>query len=184
MLIPMSPKEPTALSVFQRMTWAARIVVFNARAEVSRLGSERMLPEHLLLGLFGEGVRLRPSSGPGFRPGAHLVARLGLVPEQMGRILEEASAAVRGDAQLTTSAGVPLDEKAGEILLRALEEADKAESSEIQTHHVLCGILAVACRAAEILQGEGLELTAVREATKDLQDQRRQPSQGPEQALM
>ena len=138
--------------MLNRFTPRALLVVFHARAEVSRLGSSAVEPEHILLGLLDEGDGLG------------------------GRILAGASGALddfRSDIvrclttgeSLPESDEIPFSASCLRVLQYAAEEADRLSHEGIGTEHLLLGLLCEErSAAAGVLVARGLTIEAVRAA--------------------
>jgi uncharacterized protein (TIGR03435 family) len=136
--------------VFEQFTETARRVLFFAREEAGRLGSESVESEHLLLGL------IRETKGIA----SQVFARSPLSLEDIRKELEGGTG--RGQ-------GVPPDEnrlgaEVRRILQFATEEADRLLHQDIGTEHLLLGILREErSAAASILMAHGMRLNAVRD---------------------
>lgn len=136
--------------MFERYTERARRVIFFARYEASQFGSTAIETEHMLLGLL--------------REDRNLVNRFigGVVPAEI--IREEIQARIPMREKVATSVDLPLTHECKRILAYAAEEAERLRHRHIGTEHLFLGILREGnCGAAQILNGHGLQLEAIRE---------------------
>ena len=136
--------------MFERYTERARRVIFFARYEASQFGSTTIETEHMLLGLL--------------REDRNLVNRFigGVVPTEI--IREEIQARIPMREKVATSVDLPLTHECKRILAYAAEEAERLQHRHIGTEHLFLGILREGnCGAAQILNGHGLQLEAIRE---------------------
>ena len=137
--------------MFERYTEAARRALFFARYEAARLGCISSEAEHLLLGLMREpkGVTGRIFAQ------AH-------VP--LEGIRKEIESRTTFREKIATSIEIPFSAETKRILNRAAAEADRLLHNDINTEHLLLGIL---CEersvAASLLAKKGMRLDAVRE---------------------
>ena len=118
--------------MFERMTEQARRALFFARVEVSEWGSAAVEPEHLLLGIIQEG------KGPAvtlLRDTFHL---------DMVSLLKEVASHMERKPKFPTSIDVPFGISTKEVLIAAVEEADRLQHREMGPEHLLLGILRVA----------------------------------------
>jgi ATP-dependent Clp protease ATP-binding subunit ClpC len=136
-------------TVFERFTEAARQVVVLAQEEARSLGHDYIGTEHLLLGL------LREEDG--------LAAR---VLESLGLTVVEVRAEVArtvGESGHVAAGQMPFTPRAKKVLELALREAISLGHENIDTEHVLLGIVregeGVACR---ILLERGADAEKIR----------------------
>jgi uncharacterized protein (TIGR03435 family) len=150
--------------VFERYAEAARRVLFFARYEAEQLGSVSVESEHLLLAL------IRETGGTISR----LLARANITPET-----------IRGDIdglKRRPQQGPPPDEnrlgeEANRILRLASEEANRFLHHDIDTEHLLLGILREdQSVAASILTAHGMRINEVRDEIVLIHAQRPAPS--------
>lgn len=138
--------------MFERYTEAARRALFFARYEAAQLGSVSIDPEHLLLGL------IRHPAGATAR-----VFAKAHIP--LDEIRKEIRSRATFREKLATSVEIPFNDGAKRILQHAAEEADRLLHHNIDSEHVLLGILhGGQCVAAAILAERGMRLDTVREA--------------------
>jgi ATP-dependent Clp protease ATP-binding subunit ClpA len=139
------------LGMLERFTERARRTIFFARYEASQLGGVRMIePEHLLLGL------LRADSGllEWLLPADDFPS----LPEALRR------RSMKDGPSPPTSVEMPLSELAKQAFALAAEEADRFPHKNIDTAHILLGILRVEeGPAPAILRDHGLSLRETRE---------------------
>ncbi|MBZ5535620.1 MAG: hypothetical protein LAO31_06660 [Acidobacteriia bacterium] len=135
--------------MFERYTEKARRVIFFARYETSQLGAQSIETEHLLLGLLREDTAL--------------VRRFLPFPESIEAVhLDVQERAAKYDLKVSTSVDLPLTQESKRVLMYAAEDAEALSHKEIDTAHLLLGLLREKdCLAAEVLQAHGLEYSAV-----------------------
>ena len=120
------PPDPVK---FSRFTDRARRAVIAARQEAIRRRNDRVLPEHLVLGLLHEQEGLA----------ARTVAALGVSPEAARAALGATLPAAMPDE--VTSGHVPFDSRAMKVLELTLREALALGHNYIGTEHILLGLL-------------------------------------------
>jgi ATP-dependent Clp protease ATP-binding subunit ClpC len=132
--------------MIERFTEKARRVTFFARYEASMLGSAKVEPEHLLLGIFREdkALAIRFLS-------SHAV---------LESIRDQIEAQNTVGAKVSTSLELPMSGNSNRLFAYAVEEAG---GYEVSTAHLLLGILRLENSfAATVLHGYGLSLATVR----------------------
>src|SRR5580704_13831646 len=136
--------------MFERYTEKARRLVFFARFEASRYGSPSIETEHLLLGLLREDLALlKIFLGDG---------------DIEGGIRADIERHVRRGEAISTSVEMPLTTECQRVLNLASEEAQRLAHRQIDTEHVLLGMLGVeGSLAAKLLEARGLRAATVRE---------------------
>jgi ATP-dependent Clp protease ATP-binding subunit ClpC len=140
--------------MFERYTERARRVIFFARYEASALGSSSIDTEHLLLGLLREGGSLT----------ARIFKRIQLSHHG---VCQEIEARTTHRETISTSVDMPLSLAAKRVLGYASGETERAASENIDSEHILLGLLCEADSvAAEILRGKGLRLEHLREEVR------------------
>ena len=134
-------------SSFGRYTTEALRVLFEARHELTRLGGDAVLPEHILL------AALQPSGGSSFAA----LTRLGIPLDELRATLEDR---VRTSSpRAVDPAEVPLSEEAKAVLDKALE----ATPGQIGSQHLLAGLLLEGTSsAAALLREHGATLEHLR----------------------
>jgi ATP-dependent Clp protease ATP-binding subunit ClpC len=133
--------------MFDRYTEKARRVIFFARYEAGEYGSTTIDTEHILLGLLREDRALIH----------HL--HLDLSPE----IRDEIEKVIQRGIRVSTSAEIPLSTDSRKALELAGEEADRLAHRQIETHHILLGILRVEkSLAARLVMAKGAKADAIR----------------------
>jgi Clp amino terminal domain, pathogenicity island component len=140
-------RRPRHVAPFERFTDRARGAIVIAQKEARELGHAYLGTEHLLLGLFGDGVAARA------------LAALGVSAEHVReKVVEHVG---RGDAE--GSGSVPLTPRAKRVLELALREALARDQNHVGTEHILLGIT---CEgegvAAQILRAAGVDDNAAR----------------------
>jgi hypothetical protein len=120
------PPDPVK---FSRFTDRAKRAVIAARQEAIRRRHDRVLPEHLVLGLLHEQEGLA----------ARTVAALGVSPEAARAALGATLPAAMPDE--VTPGHVPFDSRAMKVLELTLREALALGHNYIGTEHILLGLL-------------------------------------------
>ena len=122
--------------MFERYTEKARRCIFFARYEASQFGSRFIEPEHLLLGLLREDRKLitllRISSPEALRQ---------KIEERLGPVQEK----------IATSVDLPLSAPCKRALSYATEDAEKLGHKNIDTHHLMLGLLREKNGASELI---------------------------------
>jgi ATP-dependent Clp protease ATP-binding subunit ClpC len=138
--------------MFERYTEKARRVIFFARYEALQYGSQKISPEHILLGLMREDKTLSAR----FFPFRH-----SLTVEAVRRDVEER---IVLRTRIPQSAELHLAAETKRVLAFAHEESERLGNRHIGVEHLLLGILREEeSIAAEILYNYGLNLVLVRE---------------------
>ena len=146
--------------MFERYTEAARRALFFARYEASRLGGISIEAEHLLLGL------LREPKGVTGRVFAQTHVPLEEIRKEIERMTTFRE-------KIATSIEVPFSDETKRILQHAAAEADRLLHTDINTEHLLLGILCEErCGAASVLAKEGMRLDAIRQDVVQARHQR------------
>jgi hypothetical protein len=114
---------------FSRFTDHAKRGVIAARQEAIRRRHERVLPEHIVLGLLREPEALA----------AKAITALGVSPETAREAL--GAALPPAQAAEPASGHIPFDPRAKKVLELALREALALEHNYIGTEHILLGVL-------------------------------------------
>jgi ATP-dependent Clp protease ATP-binding subunit ClpC len=136
--------------MFEKYTETARKVVFVARYEASRFGSENIETEHLLLGI------LR-TDGP-------LALRLLKGPEKIESIREQVEKQFPRREMVSTSVDLPLSLECKRVLDYGAEEAERLNQKHIAPEHLLLGLLREKqCVASKILIKAGLTASQLRQ---------------------
>jgi ATP-dependent Clp protease ATP-binding subunit ClpC len=129
--------------MFERYTETARRVVFHARHEASKFGSEYIETEHLLLGI------LRTDGFP--------ASRLFKAPEKVESIRERIEKQFPQREKISTSVDLPVSRECKRVLKYAAEEAERLNDKRIAVGHLLLGLLRVEeCAASKIMAENGL----------------------------
>jgi len=149
--------------MFDRFTLRAKLALFYARHEVSQLGSDAIEPEHVLLGLLGEGKGL----------GSRILARTGVVLDDVrSDVLHRLTA----DEKIPEDDTVPFSASCERALQYAAEEADRESHKYIGTDHLLLGLLREERSvAADVLAAKGLRIEAVHAAIVELRSRGEEP---------
>jgi len=131
--------------MWERFTQSAKHVVIAAREEATRLGSEYVRTEHILLGLCREpeGIAARALEGLG-------VEREALAAE-IEQQVKPGTAVARED--------IPFMPRAKRVLELAVLEAGRLKDKYIYTEHILLGLLEEGeGMAAQVLQDKKIDL--------------------------
>jgi hypothetical protein len=150
--------------MFERYTEEGRRVIFFARYEASRYGSDAIETEHLLLGL------LREHKG---------LSRLTRDPRLAETVRNEVDKTITRREPIPTSVEVPLSMGSTQALKFAAEEADELQHRHIGSEHILLGLLRVEdSMAAQILAGHKINVHDLRKiiVTSDRTKQPDDPS--------
>jgi ATP-dependent Clp protease ATP-binding subunit ClpC len=138
--------------MFERYTEKARRVIFFARYEALQYGSQKIAPEHILLGLMREDKTV---------PARFFPFRSALSVDAVRREIE--SRIVLRE-RIPQSAELHLAPETKKILAYANEECQRLQTKNIGTEHLLLGILRQESSiAAEILYEQGVRLQTVRD---------------------
>src|SRR6266487_2638148 len=135
------PSDPVK---FSRFTDRAKRAVIAARQEAIRRQNDRVLPEHLILGMLHE--------QEGFA--ARAIAALGVSPEAARAAIGAVLPAAMPDE--VTPGHVPFDSRAMKVLELTLREALALGHNYIGTEHILLGLLELE-DGAGVLAGLGLD---------------------------
>src|SRR5580693_7460104 len=135
--------------MFERYTEKARRTIFFARYEASQFGSLFIESEYLLLGLLREDKELANRLLP-----SHATV------ESIRKKIE--SHAVPRE-KVSTSVDLPLSHECKRVLVYGAEESERLNHKQIDTDHLLLGLLREEeCFAARLLREQGLTLDLVR----------------------
>jgi ATP-dependent Clp protease ATP-binding subunit ClpA len=135
--------------MFEKYTENARRVIFFARYEASQFGGAKIETEHLLLGLLKQNTDLIGRFAPDWK--------------SIDSISKEITSRTPPGEKLPATVDMPLSEECKRILAYATEEAERLSHSHIGPEHLLLGILRESGSvAAQVLNGHGLKLDAVR----------------------
>lgn len=153
--------------MWERFTERAKHVVSAAREEATRLGSEYVRTEHILLGLCREPEGIA----------AKALENLGIDIEQLALEIEQQ---VQPGTATVSSDEIAFTPRAKKVLELAVEEARRFNHSYIGTEHILLGLLKEGEGiAAKVLQDMKVDLGRIQaEVIRLLGDQGRAP--GPE----
>jgi len=142
--------------MFSRFTLPALQVLFFARYEVSQLASSALEPEHILMGIMGQGNGL----------GSRILAR---TIDSLDDLRSDIVPRVSGREKVLEAQEVPFSASSQRALQYAAEEADRLLHKYVGTEHLLLGLLREGGSvAAELLTARGLSIEAVREAIVEL----------------
>jgi hypothetical protein len=151
--------------MFERYSERARRTIFFARYEASQFGSPYIETEHLLLGLLREDKALVNRF-----LGSHAVVEA--IRKQI-----EGQAVPR--EKVSTSVDLPLSHDCKNVLTYGAEEAERLNHKEIETGHLLLGLLREEkCFAAQLLCEQGITLESVREQVQQSEPPRAQGRSG------
>ncbi len=143
--------------MFERFTETARRALFFSRYETTELGGDAIEPEHLLLGL------VRTDRGP--LPRVFALANMSY--SQVRAEIQSRWGERQHPAQRVE---IPFSGQTKRILQYTAEEADRADHKQIDTGHLLLGVLREEHSfATEMLNRHGISLRQAREliATPD-----------------
>src|SRR5437016_236683 len=139
--------------MFERYTETARRVIFFARFEASRFGSDVIDTGHLLLGLIREDKTL---------------------PQQVQRshadiesLRSEVESQMTIREKISTSVDLPLAPDSKRALAYAAKEAKGLHHKVIHSSHLILGLLRIeTCVAAAAFKRHGIEYAAYREVVR------------------
>ena len=132
--------------MWERFTERAKHVVSAAREEATRLGSEYVRTEHILLGLCREPEGIA----------ARALSNLGVDIETLASEIEQQ---VQVGAAVVSSDDIAFTPRAKKVLELAVEEARRFNHSYIGTEHILLGLLK---------EGEGIAAKVLQDMKVDL----------------
>ncbi len=133
--------------MFERYTEKARRVIFFARYEASQFGSTVIDTEHLLLGLVREEKRVCSRWLPRAQPDS---------------IRSKVESWVPRAQSIPTNVDLPLSAASKKVLLHAKDEADRLNSKDIGTEHLLLGLIQEKCPASKLLSELGGDVAKLR----------------------
>jgi ATP-dependent Clp protease ATP-binding subunit ClpC len=143
--------------VFELFTDRARRVVVLAQEEARGLGHDYIGTEHLLLGLLAQ-------------PDGIAVTALGSQGVSI-EVAREHVAEIVGPGKGMIAGHIPFTKRAKNVLESSLREARTLGGDDIDTQHILLGILdAPDCVACEVLESMGPSLSQIRDAVADAID--------------
>jgi ATP-dependent Clp protease ATP-binding subunit ClpC len=133
--------------MFERYTEKARRVVYLARQEAGKTGSDYIEPEHLLLSLMREDSALLPRFLPqGTDSEAFRSEVQRAIPSRPPKEAKD----------------MPLSLPTKRVLAYGAEEAERMNLRKIGTEHLVLGFLRDASRASRILEKYGVDLAQAR----------------------
>ncbi len=137
--------------MFERYTETARRVIFQARYEASKFGSDHIETEHLLLGIL--------------RTDGFLATRLFKTTTKVESIRERIENLFPHLEKISTSVDLPVSQQCKRVLTYAAEEAKRLNDERIATGHLVLGLLRVEeCAASKIMGENGLTSAQVEQA--------------------
>ncbi len=159
--------------MWERFTERAKHVVHTAREEATRLGSEYVRTEHILLGLCRETEGIA----------ARALSNLGIDTETLANEIEQQMQMQTGAAPVSGD-DIAFTPRAKKVLELAVEEARRFNHSYIGTEHILLGLLKEGEGiAAKVLQDMKIDLGRIQaEIIRLLGDQGRSGPGGEAQA--
>jgi hypothetical protein len=138
--------------MFERYTEKARRVIFFARYEASRYGSNEIDTEHLLLGLLRENKALYR-----WLPKTNLETVRRRIDDHLPK-----------KTSISTAIDLPLSFAGKRVLKHAADEANLLEHRHIGTEHLFLGLLEEEdCFAAELLREAGADAAGIRHRLTD-----------------
>jgi ATP-dependent Clp protease ATP-binding subunit ClpC len=141
-----------ATAVFERFTDRARMVVVRSQAEARALHHDQITPEHILLGLTGDGAGLA----------VRALEALGISPDTVREQVEEAIGP-RQPGESPSSGHIPFTPQAKDVLAASPREARALGHGYIGTEHILLGLISAGDgTATQVLTGLGADYTRVR----------------------
>ncbi len=148
--------------MFERYIESARRTIFFARYEAAQLGSSEIVPEHILLGLFGDGLTW---------------AREVISSVSAQQIRDEILAYLAQHEKQSPRAELSLSQDSQNVLAAAEEEAKRLAHRRVSNHHILLGLLRIEnCFAAQVLRRNGLSIDYLREQMRTVQKATGEPA--------
>jgi ATP-dependent Clp protease ATP-binding subunit ClpC len=136
--------------MFERYTEDARRALFFARYEASQFGSVVIETGHLLLGLMRE-------------PTGMVTPVFTRADVSLDELRQRIERLMPSGQKVAPSVEIPFTAEVKRVLENAAAEADRLLHNEIDTGHLLLGILREErCVAAQILTGKGMRLDSAR----------------------
>jgi len=135
--------------MWERFTERAKHVVSAAREEATRLGSEYVRTEHILLGLCRETEGIA----------ARALENLGVDTEALALEIEQQ---VQLGSAVVSSDDIAFTPRAKKVLELAVEEARRFNHSYIGTEHILLGVGEGSGVAANVLKNLHVDLRVIR----------------------
>jgi ATP-dependent Clp protease ATP-binding subunit ClpA len=123
--------------MFERYSEKARRVVFWARYETGQYGSNRIEPQHLLLGLLRERPELIPRGS---------------------EVRKEIESDIPTGPKVSTSTEIPLSEASKRVLRLAEDEANRLGHKRVGTEHILFAMLHEPSSIRQLLNSHGIDL--------------------------
>ncbi len=146
--------------MFENYNEKARRALFFARYEASKLGSRVIESEHILLGILREGEETV----------TEILGRFNVRPEELRREIEGERVFVE---RISSTAELPLSEESKKILAYASHEAESLGHATVGSEHLLIGLLRVeGSMGARILDGQGMDLAAIRDEVQSIAKER------------
>ena len=134
--------------MFERYTEHARRCIFFGRYEASMFGSQVIATEHLLLGVLRDDKRV--------------ASQLGLSADKIRKEVEQI--APPAGERVSTSVDMPLSHESKQVLRFGAEEADALNHRQIDSEHLVLGLLRVEeSLAAKLLRAHGVKYERYRE---------------------
>src|SRR5215469_4274650 len=139
--------------MFERYTEKARRTIFFARYEASQFGCSQIEAEHLLLGVFREDKALA----------SQFLASYAKLQGIRHSITQRGKTGLK----IATSVDLPFSLESRRVLAYAAEESERMNHKQIDTPHLLVGLLREEKSfAAQLLREQGLILDSVREQVR------------------
>ncbi len=141
--------------MFERYTEQAKRAIENARNEAATRGAEHIAPSHLLLGL---------SQDESSR-----AAQIAALKGRLSGFLAGTAVPDRFPTPILTSvrSNIPLHPETHTALVHAEKEATRDWSQQIDTDHLLRGLLRFSNEASDALRSKGVSLADMRAAAKN-----------------
>jgi len=136
--------------MFERYTEKARRTIFFARDEAGSFGSPYIVSEHLLLGILRERHDWLLSAGDSMK------------------LVEDIRSILPHNEKIITSVDLPLSHSVKVCLAYSAEEAELMEHNNIDTGHMLLGLLRTETPISAALNRYGITLDSLREDLEKL----------------
>lgn len=142
--------------MFERFSDDARKTVVLAQEEARSLAQSQIGTEHLLLGL----LRRRESVA------ASVLSTFGVtLPDARSQVAE-----LQGSEGPAVSSHMPFTPEAKDALQRALQACTEHGAQDVNTEHVLFGVLETGGRAVEVLRSMGVDADELQRTLTDMLD--------------
>src|SRR6187402_559584 len=143
------------MGMFDNWSQNARRALFFSRYEAHTAGSDRIAPEHFLVGLVREGEI----------PVLRIFQRLKVNPKNLESAIRSDPSFRKGPPNQNPQGEIPLTEKAKRVLQASSSEAEELSHSQVTGEHLLMGLSKIEdTLAQQVLSNHGLDANTIRHA--------------------